>query len=376
MIWPFAPRSPPLVLFRTPWQRPDDGWSIAARRYARMMEMAAIDVRLSSWKPQPLTDTSVLSEIPRAAKFLPQRWDVILHSSALRDWEASEHVFEHVMTSDGAKAMHVVLERLRIDKDLAKALNKLDGVWAQCSANAEVLHAAGVKNVSLHLHPYFDDDPWLEVPPPKEHRSFLWIGRNEPRKAPDNLIRAFMRAFTPGEATLTLKVSQYTGAEVHTRATLQEIIEDQILMEECASGWSMPYWQKSIRIVDDVLSREEMVALVAEHDVYCSASRGEGLDLPAYQAKMAARTLCLTDSGGPRDFVGDHDELVPATGEMAASYEYFWGLGGAYADYRLDDFVAALQRVRAATPRGERLPGRFRAEKVAKRFGKWIRSLT
>lgn len=378
MIWPFSrrPTRRPIVLFRTPWQRPDDGWSIAARRYTRMMQMAGIDVRLSSWKPDPMRDRSVLEDFEPSAQYLPQRWDVYLWSSALRDWECSkELVFDPVMASDGAKAMHVVLERLTVEKEMADALNALDGVWAQCSANRDVLVAAGVRDVALHLHPYFDDDPWLDVPPPKEHRKFLWIGRNEPRKAPDNLVRAFMRAFSPGDAELTVKLSQYEGPAVQTRATIEEVVEDQILMRECALRWNLKNWRDWITIDDTVRTRTEMVELMAEHDVYCSASRGEGLDLPAFEAKMAGRTLVLTDSGGPRDFIGDGDELVPATGEMASSYEYFWS-GAPYADYDVDALGAALERAAGRAPRGERLPGRFRAKKVAKGFGKWIRAVT
>lgn len=377
MIWPF-PRRPtrrPIVLFRTPWERADDGWSIAARRYTRMMQMADIDVRLWSWKPDPMRDRSVLDDFESSAQYLPQRWDVYLWSSALRDWECSSHIFDQIQQSDGIKAMHVVLERLTLEEELADALNHLDGVWAQCSANRDVLKRAGVRDVALHLHPYFDDDPWLEVPPPTEHRRFLWVGRNEPRKAPDNLVRAFMRAFSPGDAELTLKLSQYEGPAVETRATLEEVVEDQILMQECAWGWTMERWHEHIHVDRERRTRAEMVQLMASHDVYCSASRGEGLDLPAYEAKMAGRTLVLTDSGGPRDFIGDGDELVPATGEMPSSYEYYWS-GAPYADYEVDALGAALERAASRAPKGDRLPGRFRAKKVAKKFGKWIKGVT
>ncbi len=123
------------------------------------------------------------------------------------------------------------------------------------------------------------------------------------------------------------------------------------------------------------LTRGEMLSLHANHDVYCSASRGEGLDLPAFAAKLAGRKLCITDSGGPRDFVGEGDVLVPACGSVPADPSYKWGASATYADFRFDDVVAGLQRARSEPQRGERVPAEFRAQHVGKLFREWVGEL-
>ena len=70
-----------------------------------------------------------------------------------------------------------------------------------------------------------------------------------------------------------------------------------------------------------------MIELHGKNDVYVSASRGEGLDLPAFAAKLSGRLLAMTDSGGPRDFVNDGDILVPPCGLVTADTDYPLGEG-------------------------------------------------
>jgi len=268
----------------------------------------------------------------------------------------------------GKQVYHCVFERGYIEPQLAADLNRLDGVWAQCKANRDVLIQHGVSNVTLIFHPYFDTDPHLKIPPPKESRRFYWIGRFELRKAPDNLVRAFMRAFVPSDGcTLTLKMSMYN---FEPYAEPEDIIEEEARLNP---KWSS--WQDSIKIIRGRLTREEMVQLHANNDIYASASRGEGLDLPSFAAKLSGRQLVLTDSGGPKDFMNDGDLLVPATRTIPADPIYTWGEGATYNDYKLEDLISALQNAHASQPRGSRVPPEFRAENVGKTFREWVGSL-
>ena len=359
----------PVVFFRTPWERLDDGWSIAARAYARVMEMGGLNVCLSSWSPyQGAVDETVLADVGHMAK-TPTVWDAHVFSCTLGPGAAMAPIMKNMRDNQGPQAYHCVFERQYIEPELVDALNLLDGVWAQCSANRDVLVNHGVKNVTLIHHPWFDDDPHLNLEPPRQCKRFYWIGRSEPRKAPDRLVRAFVRAFKPGEAELTLKLSMYLHPGAYPP------VQQALAAELPINGWTRENWQQHIHIIHDRLSRDGMVRLHADHDVYVSASRGEGLDLPAFAAKLAGRQLVLTDSGGPRDFVNDGDVLVPACGLVPASPEYPWGDGATYFDHRLEDLVAALQSVRGKRPVGSRVPEKLNARNVSREMSRWIESL-
>jgi glycosyltransferase involved in cell wall biosynthesis len=366
------PKGAPVVLFRAPWTRFDDGWCIAARANARAMSLGGIDVRLTSWMEDPSqSDDEAVEEAGRFAT-KPHSWDVHLFSCPLLDAARMTTILHNMATFNlETQAFQAMFERQYIEPGVIAGLNRLKGIWTQCSANLEVLQKHGVENTTLIRFPYFDDNPYLRLEPPKECRRFLWIGRVEHRKAPDNLIRAFLRAFKPGESKLTMKLSKWEHKTIsHSieRALLDELIEPQVVR----NGWTTHNWRGDIDILRARLSREDMVTLYARHDVYASASRGEGLDLPAFDAKLAGRVLVTTDSGGPRDFIDDGDVLVPATGTIPASEEYPWGEGATYSDYRLDDLIGALQHVRGSSPRGSRLPEGFRAENVSAAFRAWV----
>lgn len=365
----------PIVFFRTPWERLDDGWSIAARAYAKAMEAGGLDVRLSSWADTmlmwsnaPKTDPTVLEEVGHLTK-MPQNWDVHVFSCTLGSAQSLVPVILNMVQNPGPQGYHCVFERQSIEPALAKVLNQLDGVWSQCSANRDVLVRCGVENVTLIHHPWFDDDPHLRLDPPKECKRFYWIGRAEPRKAPDKLIRAFVRAFKPGEAKLTLKLSMYQHSTPYPSP-------EEVLTEELPiNGWDSFNWMEDIEVITGRLTRDEMVQLHADNDVYVSASRGEGLDLPAFAAKLAGRQLVLTDSGGPRDFVNDGDVLVPASGLVPAAEEYEWGPGATYFEHELDDIIGAFQSVRGKRATGSRVPDALHATHVGQAFKDWVEKL-
>ena len=343
------------VLFHTPFARRDDGWSIAARRYARAMHDAGLDVRLVSFDEAPgELDQGVVAEVGHCLKYA-DRWDLHLLSTAVTHVRHTSASVSTLGYDRAPAAMHVVFERLRVERLLAEILNNLTGVWAQCSANRDALLRAGVREVELVGMPWFEDDPLLKLPKPERCDRFLYVGRVEFRKSPERLVRAFSRAFKPGEASLTIKLSRYTGMSS----------DDQMKEFETAVAAD-----PNVTVLNGELHPAEMLRLYAEHDVYCSASRGEGWDLPAYHMKLAGRRLTMTDSGGPRDFAADGDALVPIRGEVEDA------LGHPYADHNLDDLVAALQLARSKPGPGSRPPEHLRSDEVGRKLRAWVERLT
>jgi glycosyltransferase involved in cell wall biosynthesis len=355
------------IVFESPWTRPDDGWSVSSRAYARCIALAGHDVRLLHPGGRPAEDPEVLAEIPAEMREPTRLWDAYTFSTPLGGPEQhrAAGTFEVLRRYAPPRFFYTMFERLEVQPELVAEMNQLDAVWVPSTCCIERLDEAGLECGLWVPFPHFPDDPYLPLPPPRrEPREFLWVGRWERRKAPDKLIEAFVAAFQPGEARLTLKTSGR-----HARDPSYPTAEE-VLAEITRGHWTAGAVAENIRVVPDRLSRAEMVAMMAEADVYCSASRGEGLDLPCYAAKLAGRTVVTTDSGGPRDFLGEGDELVPARGRLPLpEYAWLWGEGAEVADYELGDLVAALQRARSRAPRRSDMR-EFEAASVAKVLGR------
>lgn len=378
------------LIFETPtWQLLHDGWGTAARSYALAMAKAGIDVHMKALDTdQYELDPAVAEEIPERmrseARFAEpyETWDAHLFSTPLGSPEnhRKRHTFQffHDLDPKGVKLpqklLYTMFERRQVQPELVYEFNRLAGVFVPCSANLKVLVRAGCTTATWFPYPYFDDDPHLELPPPSRRpRTFLWIGRWEPRKAPHNLIRAFLQAFKPGEACLILKM----GPSPWTRSDYPEpenVVADALLVDGVGGGrWTLSSASEDIQVVRGKLSKQEMLDLHARSDVYVSASRGEGIELSCFHAKLAGRRVVTTDSGGPLDFLGENDAVVPAPGDAEApDYEWLWGAGMKYADYKVEDLSAAMQWSLTAPPRLERFPDAHRAENVGRALKAWI----
>ena len=363
------------VVFETLWARPDDGWSISSRAYARAMALAGIDVRLLSNRPHGELDPEVLAEVPRRMRLPVTEYfkhDAYVFSTPLGGPRAmaEAETFQKLERCGAPRIFYTMFERLSVQPALAAVMDRLEGVWVPCTANLERLRAAGSTNATRVPYPHFPDDPYLSLPPPRsEPTTFLWVGRWERRKAPHNVLRAFMRAFGPGEAKLILKTNG-EHAQDPTYLSVWDTVTTNL-----GGRWTRAAVAEDVSVITDKLSRRQMVALMGEADVYVSASRGEGLDLSCYFAKLAGRTVVTTDSGGPRDFLGEGDFLVPAKGEYPMEeYAWLWGPGAKVIDYDLGDLVTAMVRARGRTPRRSDM-GKFSAKSVAgvfrEMFEKW-----
>lgn len=350
------------------------------------MHLGGLDVVLRDWQrpqtsvdPHSFVEPGVLDEVSPLLERREARIALHVFSCALLGADKMG-VLDAMARNTEPQAFYCVLERRHVEPALAEKFNRLAGVWVQCRMNEQVLRGAGVDRVTLIPYPFFDDDAHLRLDKPRrEPRRFYYIGRFEPRKAPDNVIRAFLRAFSPGESELTIKtspiphVSEYPSAWSTIDA---ELLEQDVIR----NGWTSANVWDDVRVVEGRLSAEEMVGLHAEGDVYVTASRGEGLELGCWAAKLAGRRIIATASGGPEDFLDPEvDICIPATGLVPADPSYPWGEGATYIDYRLEDLVEAMQTARWQHACGTRTwPGweGHRAPRVAGALKSWVESMT
>lgn len=366
-------RGDPIVNFRIPWHRLEVGWDIAARAWARALSVAGVDVRLP---PAGRLVDEVRTEVEHLA-IRGGDFDVHVLSGSFATARVLSPLIDNLARWHKKKIFHTMFERRRFDPAIARSLAKLDGVWVPCSANREALERLGLQNVRHFGVPYFDHDPLLQLPPPHEARTFYWVGSWSPHKSPDNLIRAFLRAFKPGESKLLIKRQYIHKSMPHPEDVIAEELGQPDVV---ANGWDKSNGHSDITVESRYLSQRDMVATIhAAGDVYVSASRGEGFEMSAYAAKIARKRLVMTDSGGPRDFLGENDVLIPATGEVSVHPDYAahgWEPSSTYADYDLNRLVDAMKRVRHEPVHGDDWPReKFTAVAIGTAIKDWMLSL-
>src|SRR5262249_17074513 len=128
--------------------------------------------------------------------------------------------------------------------------------------------------------------------------------------------------------------------------------EDQAVM---GKGWRFPddpdradqaraLGQRGLKIYEMRFSGAQIRSLHEACDVYLTLSHGEGFDMPAFDGKLAGNLMVYCPSGGPQDFAGEHDVLVPYSGELYCHPMYGWPDGSIYDDYSMGDAMSALRR--------------------------------
>jgi len=296
--------------------------------------------------------------------------DYYLYSGVLMGHNRMKPIVESFLRQPVTVGYHCFFERLNIESALIQAL-KAVSILTTSKGNYRVLKDHGLTDVTRFPYPWFPNDPLHDIPTRVHASRFYWIGRFEPRKAPDRLIRAFMRAFKPGEATLTMKLSSYVypGYEQSPEGV---VLSE---MQTSANGWNPGNWDKSIHFIRDRLSRREMVQLHADNDIYVSPSLGEGLELGAWDAKQAGRRLITTESGGPEDIACNTDIVIPSDRITNAHpcYDDLWGEGGTYSNYKIDSLITALCEARASSVMGERfMSDEHSSRNVGRIIKQWI----
>ena len=364
------------IVFSATWNRLEVGWDIAVRALARAMRTGSVDARL--YPP----DLAMCPEVSREVHHLAAgvtRFDLFIQSSCFARADMILGTISELRRQPGKHVLFTMFERRNFDRRIAALVKPLRAVLVPCSSNRDALREIGIENAIWFPIPHFEDDPLLTLPPPKEARVFYWMGNWSPRKAPDNLVRAFMRAFNPGDAELRLKTGPWRYHEGWPEP--EQIISDELSLDRVKKmGWTSSNWRPSIKIDRRAMTRGEVVRLVhAEGDVYVSASRGEGYDMPAYEAKLARRRVITTDSGGPRDFLGEHDILIKETGEIPVHHDYVrlfaWEPYATYIDYDLEDLVKAFQKARSEPVQGDDWPReQFTGLTVGTNFRNWLES--
>ena len=380
------------VLFQGPWDVYADGFCEHVRRLARSLDLAGVPVHLRAAIPRhrsPSGEDRLVDEqygdllFAKIANYSAQVQMVVPTPGVLPALVHHRHYpVELLERINARRVISTVWERQTgVHPDDVAALNKCGGAVVATPAAGEMLTDAGVDRDKVHWIPcpFLPGDPHLELndrPRKPGPVRFYHIGKWEPRKAQDRLIGAFLRAFRPGEAMLMLKTSEKAPPFEDYPSSPMLALSRWLSDEQVAkNGWDPDSVKRGVYLICRRLTGQQMVELHRMGDCYVTLSRGEGFDMPAFDAKLSGNLMVYTPSGGPQMFAGECDERVKQSGTVACDPFYGWPEDATYLDYNLCDAVSALRRAAATVRDGCRVRGMDLGPFAAQHVGERLRSI-
>jgi len=185
-------------------------------------------------------------------------------------------------------------------------LQRVDEVWAYSRYVRQCYVEAGVPSDRLHVVPLGVDPevfrPGLAPLPLQGSPQirFLFVGGTIFRKGIDVLLKAFARAFAPGDGVgLVIK-------EMGSKSFYRGQTAEPQVAELCGRGYPIEY-------IDRALSEAEMAALYSACDCLVHPFRGEGFGLPVVEAMACGLPVIVTGAGPALDYATEETAyLIPA----------------------------------------------------------------
>lgn len=361
------------VFYRGPWTMEFDGFNGHVRRCAYALSLTGLPVHLQESRPTmpedpPETVFPYSPFDPRIEKLSECSFSkqmVAIHQVVLDDSLANNLIshasYDFVLMSklNRLKIISTVFERDGLSVAIKKALNAVGHVWVACHDNRRMLERNGVskERITVVPLPFFDDEPVAEFRaqerrpgPPR----FYHIGKWEPRKSQNLMLEAFLLAFKPGEAKFVLKTSPFYRGNDDFPVSVGDCLRVLLGRNEVqANGWTAETVKKWVEVVDAYVDASVIHKLHGFGDVYVTYSRGEGFDMPAYDARLAGRPVIHTPTGAPLDLHEEGIDInVQPTGLRPVHDAYrHWGSGCTYFELSVKPLVEAYREMAASFTR-------------------------
>jgi len=187
-------------------------------------------------------------------------------------------------------------ETTRAPQDITKALG--DACDAIVVPSVFCGHALGEARADLHLVPHcFDPEHWpvSETPPADSPYMFYSVLSWNERKNPIGLIKAYIAEFSSDDDVL-LRIKANCN-------------RDDIADLAKASG-ILPGSLPEIDLCDSYLDHEEMVDFHQENHCFVTAARGEGWNLPAFEAALCGRPVISHSFGGQMEYLQHYPNFI------------------------------------------------------------------
>ncbi len=213
---------------------------------------------------------------------------------------------EGLRRGEGTKLVaYTTWEALTAPHEIVQPLyDSFDEVWVPSTPVARALganglHASGRDRESAEQRtrviPHCYDEQLVR--PPEEYFDsetpfrFYWIGAWSIRKNPGGLIRAFSSVFHPASRVELVLHSPDTGLDTFVAALAQTgLAQDEL---------------PKITLSNQHLSGASIAAMHQQADCFVTAARGEGWNLPAFDAMLAGRHVISQYGLGSDEFLID-----------------------------------------------------------------------
>ena len=343
------------------------GYAVAAKSYLRAFHRAGMAVTWSPMLPDEKGYRSVenfSSEDPVLAELAQRNGDcdtVVIHTVP----EYYPPLIENARAAGRRVFGYTVWELENLPAHWPAILNRLDGVVVPCRWNVEVFRNSGV-SVPIHVVPHLSQFASLGDADGAEHDPagpkscgkafapgrfmFYTIGFWSNRKAPDLVVRAFLRAFEASDpVSLVIKTSRNDITRWH-RHWRNGFRLRHPSPKETLRGLVRPFKAAPLIAVipDETLPDDQMLALHRRGDCFVSLARAEGWGLGAFDAALMGNPVVMTGYGGQRDFLDPtHASLVDY--RMVPVHEPTWAASyrasDQWAEPDLDHAIALMREV-------------------------------
>jgi glycosyltransferase involved in cell wall biosynthesis len=292
--------------------RDGTGWAHAAQNYILSLDTAGVEV-----VPRFIKLNSNQVEIPKRISDLEKNddknCDVVI-----------QHVLPHQLSFNGNFEKNISLYVSETDHFQntcwPERISLMDEAWVPNSFMAEsvsknskiisphyiIPHAADMSKYQKQYEPF-------DIPFFRDKFVFYFIGEINRRKNIGSLLKAFHTEFRPEEdVAIFLKAHLPGQSSNDSQNYLRELSENVKNGLKLYQSNSM--YHEEIFICD-YLSDEQIMRIHATGDCFVSGSFGEAWCIPAFDAMSMGKTPICTDTGGPRDFIGDGGYLIESRKE-------------------------------------------------------------
>lgn len=185
-------------------------------------------------------------------------------------------------------------EAMTAPPELIASLTSFDQVWVPASSVQNALSESAKDGFGgrLRVVPHcFDEEREYDTGSDDRDRqyTFVWLGAWNERKNPRGLVRAFALAFAPTD---------------NARLILHSVNLPSVQFVEALAATGLDVRQlPQIDLSRDELNDEQVEDLITDADCYVCASRGEGWNLPAFEAMLHRRHVIAPYGHGSDDFL-------------------------------------------------------------------------
>jgi len=253
----------------------------------------------------------------------------------------------------------------------APAFDLVDEIWAPSRFTADAIRTRTQKPVHVIPHPA---EAGVDAAPDRARFGladgrvaiFANLDLNSfiARKNPEAAVAAFREAFGSETPSPLLVLKTHGGSHVEAaRRKIREIVDGD----------------GNIKVIDEVLSAQDLASLQASIDIYLSLHRAEGFGLGIAEFMARGKPVIVTGYSGNMDFTDDATAaLVGFDLVDVKPGEYPHAEGSQWAEPRLGDAVRHLRDFAASPERrmalGARAQAKVRADLSANAVGTKMRA--